>query len=101
MTTAKTIFIVIVSLVIGAILGYIINSQTVAKYNAINATCTTLNVAVDNNMLTPQQVRELGQLTKQKLADSGTAKNFQINQEQIQAASSDSNCSQYMVGMSE
>ena len=101
MANAKTILWVVISLIIGAIIGYMINTQTGARYNAINATCSTLNVAVENKMLTPEQVRELGRLTRQHLGDSGTARMFQINEEQIQAASPNSNCSQYMVGMSE
>lgn len=101
MSHSKTILLVVVSLVVGAILGYILNTQTAARYNAINATCTTLNVAVENKMLTPEQVKQLGQLTKQQLGESGTAQMFHINEKQRQAASPNSNCSQYMLGMSE
>lgn len=101
MSSAKVVLLILVSLVVGTIIGYILHSQTVARYNAINATCTTLNIAVENKMLSPEQVRELGQLTKQKLGDSGATQMFHINQNQIQAASPNSNCSQYMVGMSQ
>ena len=92
---------IIISLIIGIVVGYFVSAKTVARFNAINATCTTLNVAVENKMLSTEQVRELGRLTHAKLGDSQTTQLFQINKEQMQVASPDSNCSQYMVGMSE
>jgi uncharacterized membrane protein YraQ (UPF0718 family) len=101
MDRSKIILCIIMSLIIGIVIGYMINTKTAAKFNTINATCTTLNIAVDNKMLTAEEVRKLGQLTKKQLGESGTAKMFQITPEQIRAASPHSNCSQYMVGMSE
>lgn len=75
--------------------------MTVSRYNTINATCTLLNVAVDNHMLSPEQIVNLGRLTKEKLGDAQSAKAFRLSDEQINSASELSNCSQFMVGMNE
>ena len=90
-----------VALIVGGVIGYAINSMTVAKYSTINATCTALNVAVENGMLKPEQIVTLGKLTKEKLGDTETAKAFALSNEQVKAASESSNCSQFMVGMSQ
>ena len=65
------------------------------------STCSVLNVAVDNYLLTPDRVRTLGQLTAQKLQNSLVISAFRLDQQQINAASAGSNCSQFMAGISE
>ncbi|WP_336756135.1 hypothetical protein [Pantoea sp. USHLN298] len=89
------------ALVVGGVLGYIVNNLTISKYNTINATCTLLNVAVDNHMLSPEKIVELGRLTKEKLGDAQSAKAFSLSTKQINSASESSNCSQFMVGMNQ
>lgn len=101
MSNKKLILSVLLSLVIGAVIGYLVTTQTTARYNALNATCTTLNVAVENNLLTSDQVKELGILTKNKLGDSQAAKYFTVDKSKLANASSGSNCSQFIVGMSQ
>ncbi|WOE33262.1 MULTISPECIES: hypothetical protein [unclassified Acinetobacter] len=101
MSTKKLVIIVIISLIIGGLIGYFISNKTVGRYNIVNATCTTLNVAVDHNMLTAAEIRELGKLTKEKLANSQAANAFKISDKQISAASEYSTCSQFIVGMNE
>jgi len=97
----KSVLSIIVSLFVGGIISYFITTQTTARYNALNATCTTLNVAVENNMLTTDQVKELGVLTKNKLGNTQAAKYFEINKSKLANASPDSNCSQFIVGMNQ
>ncbi|WP_218699359.1 hypothetical protein [Acinetobacter harbinensis] len=52
-------------------------------------------------MLTPEQVKDLGKLTKNKLGDSQAAKYFTIDKKNLANASPGSNCSQFIVGMSQ
>jgi hypothetical protein len=97
----KSVLWSVIALILGGVIGYGINSMTIAKYNTINATCTVLNVAVDNGMLRPEQIVTLGKLTKEKLGDTQSAKVFRLDDEQIKAASESSHCSQFMVGMNQ
>ncbi len=98
---AKKIIIGIALLVIGGVAGFLISGMTVVKYHAINSTCSVLNVAVDSNIITPDQVLELGKQAGNRLKDSQTIKIFQLSQEQVKAASKASNCSQFMVGVTQ
>ncbi|AOA57153.1 hypothetical protein [Acinetobacter larvae] len=97
----KLVLSVLASLVIGGLLGYVITDKTVTRYKVIDATCSTLNVAVEQNMLQAAQIKELGKLTKQKLGDNTTAAAFKISDKMIENASEHSNCSQFMLGMSQ
>ncbi|HDS6412606.1 TPA: hypothetical protein QHZ98_005451 [Klebsiella oxytoca] len=101
MDKRKSTLLFVLVLIVGGVVGYTINNMTVSRYNTINATCTLLNVAVDNHMLSPEQVVSLGRLTKEKLGDAQSAKAFRLSEEQIKSASDSSNCSQFMVGMSQ
>ena len=100
MKDKKLLLGILVSFIVGALISYVITNKTVTRFTALNATCSVLNIAVDNKMITPEQVLELGQLTKKKLGEGNTADVFQLNDEQIKSASPHSNCSQFMVGMS-
>lgn len=97
----KNVLLTLLVLLVGIVVGFFINSMTVAKYNTINATCTVVNAAVDNNFIKPDQVVALGKLTKAKLGDSQAAKDFNLTEEQIKAASTSSVCSQFFVGMNQ
>ncbi len=97
----KKILLWIGLMVIGGVAGFSVNNATVARFNIINSTCSVLNVAVDNHLLAPDQVRTLGQLTAQKLQNSLVISAFRLDQQQINAASAGSNCSQFMAGISE
>jgi len=97
----KSVLVGVVALILGGVIGYAVNGMTVAKYSTINTTCTLLNVAVENGMLKPEQIVNLGKLTKEKLGDTQSAKAFRLNDEQINNASKSSHCSQFMVGMSQ
>lgn len=101
MSNKKTVLIIVLSLIVGGIIGYFITTETTARYNALNATCTTLNIAVESNMLTPEQIKELGTLTKNKLGDSQAGKYFAVDKEKLAHASSGSNCSQFIAGFNQ
>lgn len=101
MSKQKYVLSIILSLIIGGVVSYLITTQTTAKYNTLNATCTTLNTAVENNMLTTEQVKELGKLTKNKLGNSQAAKYFEMDKDKLKNASTGSNCSQFIVGMNQ
>ncbi|WP_241585066.1 hypothetical protein [Rosenbergiella epipactidis] len=87
-------------MVVGGIVGWLVNTATVGKYNVINATCSVINTAVDNQLLAQDQVRPLGQASQKLLLNTAAGDAFQLDEKQIQAASNNSNCSQFMVGMS-
>lgn len=101
MNKKKCTLLIVVALILGGFVGYTVNSMTISKYNTINATCTLLNVAVDNHILSQEQIVNLGRLTKEKLGDVQSAKAFRLSDEQIKSASESSNCSQFMVGMNQ
>lgn len=87
-------------LLVGGIVGWLVNSATVGKYNVINGTCSVINAAVENKLIPQDQVRALGQVSQKYLLNSAAGDAFQLDEQQIQSASSHSNCSQFMVGMS-
>ncbi|MBT0725666.1 hypothetical protein HH682_14850 [Rosenbergiella sp. S61] len=87
-------------IVIGGVAGWLINSATVGKYNVINATCSVINAAVDNKLVAEDQVRFLGKASQKHLLNTAAGDAFQLDEKHVQAASSSSNCSQFMVGMS-
>ncbi|CBG88298.1 hypothetical protein [Citrobacter rodentium] len=101
MNKKKSALLIVIALLLGGAIGYTVNSMTVSKYNTINTTCTLINVVVDNHIVKPEQVVELGRLTKEKLGDSQSARAFSLSDEQIKSASESSNCSQFMVGMNQ
>ncbi|MBT0726679.1 hypothetical protein [Rosenbergiella australiborealis] len=96
----KKLVVIGMWLVLGGITGWLTHSATVGKYNIINATCSVINAAVDNHLLATDQVRLLGEVSQKNLLNSAAGDAFQLDEQQIQSASSSSNCSQFMVGMS-
>ncbi|WP_038342140.1 hypothetical protein [Acinetobacter sp. A47] len=91
---------VIVSLIIGGLIGSFGYSKTAAKYDAISTACVIANEAVDKELLTVEQVRELGALagTKMKKDMSSVASRFAVSPDILKDASKESNCSQFLVG---
>lgn len=99
MSRKLNVLYIVIALITGGVVGYFISSMTVSRYNTVNATCSLINVAVDSHLLAPEQVINLGRLTKEKLGDSQAAQAFKLSDERIRAASAASHCSQFMVGM--
>ncbi len=58
---------VVVGLIIGGVVGAIGYSKTAARYDAMTTACVMVNQAVEHEILKPEQVKELGELTGQTL----------------------------------
>ncbi|WOE33378.1 MULTISPECIES: hypothetical protein [unclassified Acinetobacter] len=101
MKTKKIFLIIFIFFILGIFIGYLISTKLIGRYNIVNATCTTINVAVENKMLNPNEIRKLGMLTKESLGDSQSKNAFKINNKRINSASEYSNCSQFIVGMNQ
>lgn len=92
-----------VGLVIGGLLGALGYSKTAARYDAMTTACVMVNQAVENELLTPEQVKLLGTLTGQSLQQNyqSVASKFNFSEKQLANASEASNCSQFIVGVNE
>lgn len=58
---------VVVGLIIGGVVSVIGYSKTAARYDAMTTACVMVNQAVEHEILKPEQVKELGELTGQTL----------------------------------
>lgn len=101
MTKKAGIIIALLSLIIGAIIGYLIYAQTTARFNSVTTACVIINQAVDHQLLTPEQVKQLGELSGKELKThyGSVAKKLAISEKQANAASDGSQCSQFLVGV--
>ncbi len=57
---------VVVGLIIGGVVGALGYSKTAARYDAMTTACVMVNQAVEHEILKPEQVKELGELTGQR-----------------------------------
>ena len=103
MNKKHIILATIVGLVIGGLLGSLGYSKTAARYDAMTTACVMVNQAVENELLTPEQVKLLGPLTGQSLKQDypSVAAKFNFSEKQLANASEGSNCSQFIVGVNE
>lgn len=92
---------VIVGLIIGGILGSFGYSKTAARYDAMTTACVIVNQAVEHEILKPEQVKQLGELTGQTLKKdyASVASKFEFSEKNLANASEGSNCSQFVVGV--
>ncbi|WP_454667000.1 hypothetical protein [Acinetobacter calcoaceticus] len=92
---------VIVGLIVGGVFGALAYSKTAARYDAMTTACVMVNQAVEHNILKPEQVKELGELTGQSLKKDyeSVASKFKFSEKQLGDASKGSNCSQFIVGV--
>ncbi|MDC5587047.1 hypothetical protein NRA63_17260 [Acinetobacter baumannii] len=92
---------VVVGLIIGGVVGAIGYSKTAARYDAMTTACVMVNQAVEHEILKPEQVKELGELTGQTLKKdyASVALKFKFSEKQLGNASEGSNCSQFIVGV--
>ncbi|TVT76075.1 hypothetical protein FPV60_20675 [Acinetobacter colistiniresistens] len=92
---------VIIGLIVGGVLGSLGYSKTAARYDAMTTACVMVNQAVEHEILKPEQVKQLGELTGQSLRkDYGSvASKFTFSEKQLGNASEGSNCSQFIVGV--
>lgn len=101
MNKKSVILIGLLSLIIGLVIGYFIYAKTAARFTAVTTACVIINQAVDQKLLTPEEAKQLGQLTGQELkAHYGSvAEKLRISDQQASAASESSQCSQFLVGV--
>ncbi|WP_215901939.1 hypothetical protein [Acinetobacter seifertii] len=92
---------VVVGLIVGGVVGALGYSKTAARYDAMTTACVMVNQAVENGILKPEQVKELGELTGQTLKKdyASVASKFKFSAKQLGNASEGSNCSQFIVGV--
>lgn len=57
---------VVVGLIVGGVVGALGYSKTAARYDAMTTACVMVNQAVEHQILKPEQVKELGELTQVK-----------------------------------
>ena len=103
MTKQTGILIGLISLVVGAILGYFIYAQTSARFHTVTTACVMINQAIDNKLLTPEEAKQLGKLTGQELKSHypAVANKLRISDQQADVASEGSQCSQFLVAIHE
>ncbi|MFG4463167.1 hypothetical protein ACFZ89_16945 [Acinetobacter baumannii] len=94
---------IITGLIVGGLIGAFGYSKTVAKYDAISTACVMVNEAVENQLLTTEQVKTLGELTGTNLKKDypTVASKFAFSPESLKKASEASNCSQFIVGFNQ
>ncbi|MEN8274266.1 hypothetical protein [Acinetobacter seifertii] len=92
---------VVVGLIVGGVVGALGYSKTAARYDAMTTACIMVNQAVEHEILKPEQVKELGELTGQTLKKdyASVASKFKLSEKQLGNASEGSNCSQFIVGV--
>ena len=103
MNKSQAALMLIIGLAIGSVVGYFAYSQLTARFVATTTACTIANAAVENKLLTTEQVKELGQLTGQELNKNyaSVASKLALTKEQMDAASPASNCSQLLVAINQ
>ena len=103
MNKKHIILSLIVGLILGGLAGVLGYSKTVARYHAMTTACVMVNQAVQNGLLTQDQVKQLGALTGHELKQSyeSVANKFTFSQDALKNASEGSNCSQFIVGVNE
>ncbi|MFW1648703.1 hypothetical protein [Acinetobacter nosocomialis] len=92
---------VVVGLIVGGVVGALGYSKTAARYDVMTTACVMVNQAVEHEILKPEQVKELGELTGQNLKKyyASVASKFKFSEKQLGNASEGSNCSQFIVGV--
>ncbi|ENU92023.1 MULTISPECIES: hypothetical protein [Acinetobacter] len=90
-------------LILGGLIGSFGYSKTAARYDAITTACVMVNQAVDNELLTAEQVKRLGGLTVDVLKEDYTsvASKFKFSEKMFGNVAEGSYCGQFIVGMNE
>lgn len=103
MKKSQAALLILIGLAIGSIAGYVSYSQLTSRYIAATTACTIITQAIDNKLLTTEQAKELGHLTGQELNKNyaSVASKLAITQAQVDAASPDSPCSQFLVSINQ
>lgn len=95
------VVIALVTALIGFVGGYVFYSETIARYNTVTAVCVAMNQAVNQGLLQPHQVQQLGFFTGKELKQnySSVASKLTIQNDNADRASAGSMCSQFLVGI--
>ena len=101
MSGMKVFLIALIAALIGVAGGYFFYANTVARFDAMSSVCVTMQEAVRKNLLTTEQVKELGAAsgTILKRDYASVAKKLDIPAQSAGSASPDSVCSQFLVGV--
>ncbi|MDV7424347.1 hypothetical protein R4460_00260 [Acinetobacter baumannii] len=100
MNKKQIILSAIIGLLVGGVVGAFGYAKTAAKYDAITTACVMVNQAVENELLSPDQVKQYGELTGSVLKKDypAVAAKFTFSEQALDKASTASNCSQFLVG---
>ena len=103
MNRKKLSLLVIASMIIGAVIGYFIYANIVARYVAITTACVTIMQGVKSGIIAEDQVVRLGQLTGAELKAHYTSvgNKLKVTETQLKSASEASQCSQFIVGINQ
>lgn len=101
MNRTRVFLIALITALLGFAGGYFFYANTVARYDATSSVCVAMQEAVNNQMLTPEQVRDLGVVTGSTLKRqySAVASKLSIPAESVRNASPNSMCSQFLIGV--
>ena len=101
MDKKSVIVVAIVSLIIGLVIGYFIYAKTSARFTAVTTACVIVNQAVDQKLLSPEQVKQLGQFSGKELKAhyASVANKLAISDQQANAAAAGSQCSQFLLAI--
>ena len=103
MRSMKIWLVALLTALLGFAGGYFFYANTVARYDVTSSVCTTMQEAVQSQMLTIAQVKELGSKAGSTLhRDYGSvASKLRIPDESARLASPESVCSQFLVGVNQ
>lgn len=101
MRASRVFWIAVLTAILGFAGGYVFYAKTVARYDAISSACVAMQEAVKHDLLTIEQVKELGSLSGRMLRQSysAVAEKLHVAPEDVHNASNSSVCSQYLVGV--
>lgn len=97
----KVALLALVTCLLGFIGGFFFYGNTMARADVVSGMCVAMQEAVRYQILKPEEVRQLGMMTGTELKRNyaSVASKLSISNESAQAASPDSVCSQFLVGV--
>lgn len=97
-----TVFLIAaITALLGLAGGYFLYANTVARFDAVSSVCVTLQEAVNQQLLTIEQVRDIGTAAGSTLKSqySSVAEKLRIPEQGAANASEQSVCSQFLAGV--
>ena len=101
MKPIKVVLIALLTALLGFAGGFVFYSHTMARADAVTSVCVAMQEAVRYQIMSTEEVRQLGMMTGTALKRnySSVAGKFSMSDHSAQAASPDSVCSQFLVGI--